>query len=99
MRLRLEIGRKFVSRQKTKRPKAEPLADDERFRDYFFGVHVAQVAHVVLPSSQHFMPQADFFSAEPLPQQAQPVMRVAAQTSAAQRARSFAVFIRDSIFA
>jgi hypothetical protein len=54
---------------------------------------VAQVAHVVLPSSQHFMPQADFFSAELLLQQAQLVMRVAAQTSAAQRARSFTVFI------
>jgi len=62
-------------------------------------VHVAQVAQVVLPSSQHFMPQADFFSAEQLPQQAQPVMNVATHTSAAQRARSFAVFIVEFGFA
>jgi len=62
-------------------------------RTYFLALQVGQVAQVVLPSSQHFIPQAASFLVSHLPQQAQPVIRVAMQASAAQRVRSFAIFM------
>ncbi len=62
---------------------------------YFLALQVGQVAQVVLPSSQHFMPQADLVSVlgQHLLQDAQPVKARAVQARVAQRTRSFTVFI------
>jgi hypothetical protein len=59
-------------------------------QDYFLE-QVGQVAQVAPLSVQHCMPQAAAFL--DLLQQAQPVTRVAAHTRAAQRVRSFVIFI------
>lgn len=59
----------------------------------YFLEQVGQVAQVAPLSAQHFMPQAGLEPHLDLPQQAQPVTSVAAHTSAAQRVRSFVIFI------
>jgi len=59
---------------------------------YFLGVQVGQVAQVVLPSAQQAIPQAGFLASQ-LPQHAQPLIRVAAQMTAAHRVRCFMNFI------
>lgn len=61
--------------------------------DYFFGLHFSQVAQVLPASVQHFILQEAVSLVQQLLQEAQPVKLMAAQVSAAQRTRSFAVFI------
>lgn len=84
------------SKSKTARPKS---GRGEKGADYFFALQVGQVAQVVLPSVQHFMPQEGLaeHSVFFLQQVEQPLMIVTAQKSATNVAMSF-MFRFGSLF-
>jgi hypothetical protein len=63
---------------------------------YFLGLHFSHSAQVLPASAQHFMVHEGFL-AQHLLQEAQPVKLAVTQMSAAQRTRSFTVFMMLSV--
>lgn len=91
--MRVKKQGNFVSRGQSKTAKGKALWPLNDYLDYFLALQVGQVAQVDLLSVQHFMPQAASFLVSHLPQQAQPLMRVATPTTAAHRVRDLMSFI------